>query len=481
MSTPEPRRTASMLSFGRFTLNALTRTLDCDGEPVEINSRALDILLALAEQPGEVVPLRTLISRAWHGLLVEEANVRVHVAALRRILLRALGPGNHITNVRGRGYVLTLPVEQVPDLPAQREEARLRLPSRPAALIGRERDLDRLIELVRTHRLVSLAGPGGIGKTALAIEAMHRLVDHFDGRIRHLDLTDVTAGDLPAAIAAQLGIDRAGQVSAPLNGPGPVLFVLDSCDHHIDAVAALASAMQHSAPAAHFLLCAREATRVEGEHILFLERLRVADRAERRAAAIVETPAGQLFMASARAGGHHLLLDDRDAPSVARICNALDGNPLAIEIIAYKVSTIGIGGIASLMENPDWLLRQGWRSGVSRHRNLRTMLSWSCACLPDRVRLVLSRLSVFPASFTLAEAEAVVVDDDVTALDLSDAITCLLECSLVRSAADGNGASYRLGRLIRAHAFTQLRDSEAFGELHDRHALRVEQTLELIV
>jgi DNA-binding winged helix-turn-helix (wHTH) protein len=273
--------TDSVISFGPYRLMPARRLLLRDGETVEVRSRALDVLIVLAESAGKVVSQRELLERAWPNVVVGEGSLRVTIAGLRK----DLGDGQHgaryITNVTGRGYSFVAPVTRSPARPLETAASRgasrapsvaaRTLPPRLERMIGRGDAVATLAALLASRRFVSVVGPGGVGKTTVAISIGHALLAAFDGAVYFADLGAVAEpAVVPGAVAAVLG------VCSRLADPTPdllaflanhrALLILDNCEHVIDAAAMLAERIFREAPQAHILTTSHEALRVEGEN-----------------------------------------------------------------------------------------------------------------------------------------------------------------------------------------------------------------------
>ncbi|WP_197086930.1 winged helix-turn-helix domain-containing protein, partial [Bradyrhizobium sp. LTSPM299] len=269
------------LSFGPFSLFAVERLLKKGDEPVPLGGRALDILIALAERAGEVVTRKELISTVWPDVTVEEANLRFQIAALRKALGDRRDGARYISNISGRGYCFVAPVTRstaaraVPVTAFATTERVQRLPPRPARMVGRDDTVRSLAQRLQMWRFVSIVGPGGIGKTTVAISIAHTLSDGFHDAVFFIDLAALTDPELvPTAIASALGF--AVQTQDPVVGllafigDRRILLVLDNCEHVIGVAAALAERIVSEAPQAHILATSREALRVEGEHVHLL-------------------------------------------------------------------------------------------------------------------------------------------------------------------------------------------------------------------
>jgi predicted ATPase/DNA-binding winged helix-turn-helix (wHTH) protein len=468
--------------FDPFSLFAAERLLKKADEPIPLGGRALDILIALAERAGEVVPYQELISTVWPGVTVEIVNLRSQIAAIRK----ALGDGGegtrYISNISGRGYCLVAPVTRssvgqtalvgvMP--PAERVR---RLPPRLTRMVGRDDTVRALAERLQTSRFVSIVGPGGVGKTTVAISVAHTLVDGFHGAVFFADLATLTDPQLvPTAVASALGLMV--QTQDPLAGllafigNKKILTVLDNCEHVIGMAAALAERVVGEAPQAHILATSREALRVEGELVHVLYSLDCPpDDAGSTAAEVLRYPAVQLFMERATASGCGAALSDVYAPTVARICRRLDGMALAIELAASRVSSLGIRGTAELLDNRFGLLWSGRRTALPRHQTLNAMLDWSYNLLSKRERVVLCRLSIFVGDFTLRAAGFVASETEADEAGITDAVVSLAAKFLIATTVTEE-STYRLLDTTRVYAAAKLAERGETDRVARRHAI----------
>jgi len=484
--------THGVVSFGPFRLFAAEGQLKKGDEPLHLGGRALDTLIALVERAGEVVTQRELISRVWPDVTVEEANLRYHIANLRK----ALGDGRgarYIVTVSGRGYSFVAPVTHstpqsspIPQPSPPREAAvsdRLhRLPPKLTRMIGRDDTIRTLSVQLMMWRFVSIVGAGGIGKTTVAISVAHALLDGFDGAVFFVDLAALIDAKLvPTAVASALGFML--QTEDPLRslaafiGAKKILLVLDNCEHVIDIAAMLAERIVSEAPQAHVLTTSREALRVEGEHVHMLYALDCPpeDRGL-TATAVLPYPAVQLFIERAVASGHGTVLSDIDAPVVATICRRLDGIALAIELAASRASFLGIRGIAELLDNRFSLVWHGRRTALPRHQTLNAMLDWSYNLLSPHEKAVLGRLSVFVGDFTLEAARFVASDAETDGARPTDearsteAIASLLDKSLISKTELHGSTYYRLLETTRTFAQAKLAERGEANRIARRHA-----------
>ncbi len=470
--------TGETLSFGPFRLMRPARVLVRDGNPVTIGGRALDVLIALTGRPGEVVSGRELIDFVWPGVFVEEANLRVHIAALRKALEDGKDGVRYIVNVPGRGYTFVAPVRHsgaggtAPIAPASPARSR-NFPTPLQLLVGRTETVATLSSLLLSRRFVSVVGPGGIGKTSVAVAVANALRREFgDDAVCFVDLGSLTnPADVPSAIASALGCFVQGPDHEPyiraFLADKRILVVLDNCEHVIETAAQLCARLIHAAPSVHILATSREALRVEGEHVQVLMPLHSPPDETPSAVQALASPAVQLFMERAAASGHHAQLTDTDAPIVGSICRRLDGIALAIELVASRVGTHGIRGTAGLLDSGAGLLLPGRRSALPRHQTLQAMLDWSFRLLPTDEQEVFCRLSVFVGSFTLAAAHAVSGGESQA---VSSAIANLVDKSLVRVVPTSGLTQYRLLDTTRAYAAAKLAEDGQAVAAERRHA-----------
>jgi predicted ATPase/DNA-binding winged helix-turn-helix (wHTH) protein len=472
---------AEVFQFGPFRLITSKRLLVNKGEPVAVGGRALDILIALLERAGEVVSHRELVKQVWVDVVVEESSLRVHIAGLRRALGDGRGGARYITNVPGRGYCFVAPVQRLapsgPPTGVSAERANLQaFPPRLQRMIGRDGAVETLRSEISSRRFVSIVGPGGVGKTTVAVAVAHEMAAEFGGDIRFVDLgalpDDALVVSAVASAAGCLGQaqDSLTRLLAFLTDK-QVLLVLDNCEHVIESVATLAEGLFRAAPRVYILATTREALRVEGENVYLLESLgSPSSEITLTAANALASPAVQLFMDRAAAGGYRQELTDEEAPVVVSICRQLDGIPLAIELTASRASAYGISGLAQLIDDRLILLWQGRRS-MPRHQTLRAMLDWSYNLLSGREQIVLCTLSVFVGAFTLEMGQAVAFELDCDGLQVAAVVASLVEKSLISISQTDQATSYRLLDTTRAYAAAKLKERGEADATARRHAL----------
>ena len=466
------------ISFGPFRLFPAQRLLLEGDKPVRLGSRALDILIALVERAGELIGKDELMARVWPNTFVEEGNLKFQIGALRR----TLGVGNrYLVNIPGRGYCFVAPValadgpRQSPPQAAAAEHAH-NLPAHLTRMIGRADTVSTLAARLPRQRLITIVGPGGIGKTTVALAVAEALIPAYDHGVWLIDLAPLSDPRLvPTALATALGLEI--RAENPLSGliaflrDKQMLLLLDNCEHVIDEAAALAISILKGASGVHILATSREPLGAEGEHVYRLSPLRSPPASAGLAAAeALGFPAVQLFVERAAASLDEFELSDADAPIVADICQKLDGIPLAIEFAAARVEAFGVHGLAAHLDERLRLLTSGRRTTLPRHRTLSAMLDWSYGLLTEVEQRVLRRLAIFAGGFTLHAAGAVAADATHPESEVLEQAAELVAKSLV--AADVGDAEPRL-RLLEttgAYALNKLAQSGEVDAIAQRHA-----------
>jgi DNA-binding winged helix-turn-helix (wHTH) protein len=390
--------------------------------PVRLGSRAFQILIALVERPGELVSKEELIARVWPNTVVEEASVRVHVAALRRILGDGQAGNRYVATIPGRGYCFVAPVSQSDGssgpaevLHASTDAPEHSLPAPLTRMVGREAIADDLAAQLLRERLITLVGPGGIGKTTVAVAVAQRLSNSYDDGVRFVDLVPLADPLLvQSAVASTLGLPVRSENSLPsllaFLKEKRMLLVLDNCEHVIEPVAAFAAQVLAIAPGVHIFATSREPLFVSGERVKRLSPLPFPLSPNPTAAEAMTSPAVQLFVERAAASIDGFELRSTDVPTVVEICRRLDGIPLAIELAAACVDVFGVRGLASGLDDRFRLLTRGRRTALPRHRTLAAVLDWSYGLLAEPERAILRRLSIFAGDFTLESASAVAAE-----------------------------------------------------------------------
>jgi predicted ATPase/DNA-binding winged helix-turn-helix (wHTH) protein len=463
-------------AFGPFRLLTARRELLAHGVPVALGQRAFEILLVLVRRRGHLVTKQELMSEVWPNVVVEENNLQVHVSALRKLLDAASEGERYLLTVAGRGYRFVAPVQPesfaglaaastalpgrdvAADVETAASRRRHNLPQPSTPLIGRDQDLEEIKSGLQRHRLVTLVGPGGIGKTRLAIEAGRRLLDHYSDGVTLAELASLGDARLVTlAIADILALDLGGE---PLLGALATalqdrhcLLILDNCEHLVAEVARVAEVLIGGCPRLSILASSRERLAIPAECVFRVPPLSMPDPGEPLTAAKSrECTAVQLFVDRAAALGNGFLLTDRNASIVASICHRLDGIPLAIELAVPRLKVLGPQQLAAGLDERFRLLTTGSRTALERHQTLRALLDWSYDLLSEPERRLLRAMGTFAGGTTLQSIAAVVSDEEFPASTILDVLSSLVEKSLVVADVDSELPHYRLLETMRFYA-----------------------------
>lgn len=492
---------AQRYRFDAFELDTSERLLYRDGQPVGLGARAIALLTALLARPGRLVTKVELLDRVWPGLVVEENNLQVQVSALRKVL------GSHmIVTVPGRGYRFVQAVQSDPPQAAAAAlvvgrasrparawhthaaaEALSVLPAQTSRLLGRDRDLAALDEWLPAS-LITVVGPSGMGKTALALAAAHRWqADRADGSA----WVDLSALHDPAqvvtAVAQCLGLaltpspERACATLVDALRAMQVLIVLDNAEQVLPAVAELAVALLANAPGVRLLVTSQVPLKVAGERVFRLGPLAVpAPDASLRDA--LAHGAVELFVDQVRALDRHFELQPAQVPEVAQLCRRLDGLPLAIKLAAARVPLLGLSGVLRRLDERFQLLAREQVGVPDRHQTLQAALDWSHALLEPPEQAMFRRMAVFSGSFPLALVpilgQAGPGCEDVDEWRVLDTLGALADRSLV-VVEGGEQPRYRLLDSVREYAQLKLEASGEQARLQRHHAQAVADLLDV--
>lgn len=468
----------SAIAFGPFRLYPERHLLLKDDKPVSIGARALEVLIALVEQAGELVTKDQLVARAWPNLIVEESNLRAQVAVLRKVLHEGRPEVHYIAAVPGRGYRFVAAILRSGSSRAdvRTERRNNNLPVRLTQLIGRAEIISALGSRLQRRRFVTIVGPGGIGKTTVAVAvAAETSASHGDG-VWLFDLAPLAdPGLVPSALASTLGLALTSHNPAEeligLLCDKRMLLIFDNCERVVEAAADLVEKILKNAPNVRILTTSREPLRAEGESVHRLSPLEIPPAvAGLTAESALSFPAVELFVERIAENVDGFRLYDADAPLVADICRQLDGVPLAIELAAGRVDAFGVRGVAQGLDDRFRLLSGGRRTALPRHQALRATLDWSYELLPDLERTLLRRLGAFVDGFTLNSVCAVATDSEIQNFAIADLLANLIAKSLVSSETEGSVARYRLLDTTRAYALVKLAETGESGTISRRHA-----------
>src|SRR6266567_1915337 len=470
---------AMRLRFGPFELNVAERSLSKANQIIPLGGRAYDILIALLENAGEVVPKSELIARAWPDVTVEEGSLRVHLSALRKALGDGQFGNKYIANVQGQGYSFIAPVTRLP-VDRDRSNASAGMSNLPPALgrmVGRDDVVLEIQGLLQTEqRLITILGAGGIGKTTVAMAVGHGASADFSGAAFFVDLSAVSDQEhLIGAIAFAVGLDpqSVDPKEALLNflRPRRVLIILDSCEHLTEKTAEIAGYIFQNAADIYILATSREALRVPGERVLRLCPLDCPpERPRLTASEVLAYPAARLFAERVSVRRGDFSLGDDEAPMVAEICRKLDGIPLAIELAAGRAAIFGVRNTVAKLGSRLDLLKFGRRTASPRHQTLKATLDWSHDHLSEVERIVLRRVAIFIGHFSLEAACAVAEQGGIDRSEIEGAVENLVNKSLIVAWPSYQRMLYRLLDTTRSYAWEKLAESGEHHSVAARHA-----------
>ena len=474
--------------FGSAELQPQQRLLLVDGKPTRLGARAFDLLLVLVEQRERIVTKGELLDLVWPGLVVEENNLQVHISSLRKLLgVKA------IATVPGRGYRFTAALqsatpEQRVDTasssatgatPQSQAAACTNLPAGMQPLYGRDDDLAALRTLAASHRLVTIAGAAGIGKTALAQALAQALAREstsaFSDGVWMVELAPVSDEGAVASTAAGvlhvvLGTQDQPAALAKALAASRMLLVLDNCEHLTRGVAQLVEALHKGAPHVRLLATSQEPLKLVHEHVFRLGPLQLPPRDGTEGA--LRAGAVTLFEARAQAADATFAVGENNAAAVVDICRQLDGIPLAIELAAARLPLLGVEGLRARLHERFRVLTKGARLALPRHQTLRAAMDWSHGLLTADEQSVFRRQGVFSGSFGLDSAQHVGGDAQLDDWMVLEHLGALVDKSLV-VAELGQAPRYRLLETSRAFALEKLQQAGEADATSRRHAQAV--------
>ncbi|MFX1678888.1 winged helix-turn-helix domain-containing protein [Mitsuaria sp. CC2] len=461
-----------------------SRVLLSEGVPVPLSGRQLDLLGVLVAHRGAVVSKNELLNRVWPGQAVEENNAAVHVSALRRALGR-----DAIATVAGQGYRFALPLRPDEDAPRDPTDRAVEapapivpvvrpraLPSAPAAMHGRGADLQALLSRLVRHRLVTVVGAPGVGKSTLALACAHeRRQAARDGAV----WVDLLHGDDPSdplpAVAAALGLDPGIdlQTLLALLRPMSLLLVLDNAEIAGARAATFCHAVLENTEDVALMVTSRKVLRVPGERVLRTPPLSVPPPGAGVDESLMHGSVA-LFVDQVRALGQPFALGTHNVAQVTGLCRRLDGIPLALQLAAGRLAMFGIDQLCERLSDRYRLLTRGTQAGPRRHESLRACMDASLALLDDVEQLVLRRLEPFEGGFTLEMATAALSDRQLDAWTVAEALEGLVDHSLVQVDAEDR-PRYRLFDGMRAYGLLLLEETGEVDIARGQHARAMSQ------
>ena len=417
--------------------------------------------IADLERGARSAPYRDTVERLASALALSDSQHQTFLNAARR-------------STAPRRQRLRLSESAVAALPSNRGAApRHNLPVQPTSFVGRRSEQTRLAELLESCPLVTLVGPGGVGKTRLALEVAASVTELFPDGVWLVELAPLSEGGgsnlVPQTVAAVLGVQQHSGVDAATSLAAwlrsrRMLLVLDNCEHLVEACAQFASQLVHTAPQLRVLATSREVLGIAGETLWRVSPLEVqsADNS-------FESEAIKLFCDRARAVAPGFELTDQNTLAVLSVCQQLDGMPLALELAAARLRTLSVEELAAGLDQRFELLTGGSRDSLPRHRTLRALVDWSYDLLNEAERTLFQNLSVFSGGWTLDAARAISETTPGATLDL---LGQLVDKSLVQTEPQSDGTlRYRMLETLRQYAAEQLQKTGQTEEVQRRHAL----------
>lgn len=469
------------IALGPFRLDVQAGVLLRDGRPETLGARGVAVLAALVRNAGSHVTRQELLDAAWPGLVVEESNLSVQISAVRRVLAQVSGGDGWIETLARRGYRYVGPHSRIDDASSDAAPAPVAagLPASTTRFIGRERELIELKHRLADARLVTVIGAGGLGKTRLALQAANEVAGAYRDGVAFVDLARIDdPARVPSAVAQALGVrDTPGRsLLDALTGHlrrRECLLVVDNCEHLLDPAAATIDALLAAAPGLSVVATSREALGLPGEQAYPLAPLALPGGAGDDEDEAYRSEAVQLFLDRARLRRPDYTLADGPSATIVQLCRRLDGIPLALELAAGRLPSLGATQIVARLDDRLRLLTAGSRTALPRQQTLRATLDWSHDMLPEPERALFRRLAVFPGSFALEAAVAVAAGDGQDELGVIELLSRLVARSLVIADFTPQGARYRLLETTRAYALERLAAADEVAAMRRRHATQV--------
>lgn len=444
-------------SFGPFLLLPHRQQLLKNNVPITLGGRAMELLGAMVGQPGVLLSKQELLTRAWPNAFVEECNLRAQMVAIRRLLAEHDPGTDYIVTVPGRGYRFVIPVAVCTFEPDAREAT----PALGGALelFGIDSLLSRLLGTLATQRLLTLCGPAGAGKTAVAQALGRALSDSLGGRIYLVDVGEAAGAEVPARLTLRAsGATPMGALQDLLaRSQEEFLLILDGCDHVLGSLALFVERLLAHCPLAKVVVTSREPLGALGEVIERIPPLGFPAQAIPERLCWADYPALALFERRVRAVDAGFQLHEGNLALVRDLCARVNGNPLAIELAAVRVPSFGLERLLTLLETDFRLDMRGRRTAIGRHRSLQAALDWTYDRLGDQERAILNQMALHGHPVPLDALTTCPPHVNRLGGDLLMCIESLIEKSWLIADNVGGIHRYLLDSTVRAFVLRQVR------------------------
>jgi predicted ATPase/class 3 adenylate cyclase len=414
---------------------------------------------------------QTLVSDLTRALAQGELPTNVALTDLGVHRLKDLAEPEHVWQLGAAGQSSAFPPL------VSLDSGRNNLPAQPASFHGRDRDVEDLKKLIDEHRVVTLVGAGGIGKTRLAVQISSEMLDAFPDGVWFADLSPIADPELVSSVVANaLGISqvegqRVDDLIPKWLRRKKLLLIVDNCEHVLSPIAGLIDAIHRSAPDVCVLATSRQALGIVSEAAYRLSTLAVPEvGASANAREAMRYASIAVFADRARRFDTRFALTDENVPFVAEICRRLDGMPLAIELAAARVKVLSISSIAKRLDERFTLLTGGTRTALPRQQTLTALIDWSYDLLTAREQRLFASAGVFAGSFGLDAVTKVCQDEEIDDVALLDLLASLTDKSLVVAEISADRERYRLLESTRSYARAKLAAAGERGRLSRRHA-----------
>lgn len=492
MKQPESAlRNSRAIVFGPFRLSPNDETVYAHGKRVAIRGKAYQVLLLLVSYPNEVIPAERFNRQLWPNTPNDDINLRVQIASLRRVLEQFEGGDQCIQNVSGRGYRFAGKALYEENFVGSTDTGMPLLVHdtlhgivSPADMSAKDDDVHTIGRLIATGPVTTIVGPGGVGKTVLALQAMRAwcAMHSMDAIFLDLSLVPTPAhvqGALISALLPSLSPHSTPDVAIDLLRGRRLLIVLDSCERVIDAAASLANTLARTT-GVKVLATSREPLRVDGESVHRVRPLTFPERDEESwHPQATNFTALRLFYDLARAAGSPVPADESDANRVSKICALLDGLPLAIEHAAACLNVFSLAELTErLIADPLGVLTRGRRTAPIRHKTIRSTIDWSYDELAIQEQRLFRAISIFESPFTLSHAHSIFSDTQVGhERNTQPILLALIDKSLVTVEHRDSRSAFSMSHLVRSHGMEKLVEHGELDVVRERH---VEHLIQLL-